>query len=80
MLTVIIIVKSFRLKFLEWFSKIKIKKNMSDLFKSAFEYFSGPTNGQSENSFVGQTIEISNVKLKIKKVLAEGNFCLLIFS
>lgn len=45
---------------------------MSDLFKSAFEYFSGPANGQSENSFVGQVIEISNVKLKIKKVIAEG--------
>lgn len=47
---------------------------MSDLFKSAFEYFSGPTNGQSDNSFVGQTVEISNVKLRIKKVIAEGGF------
>ncbi|KAG5898794.1 hypothetical protein JTB14_011004 [Gonioctena quinquepunctata] len=47
---------------------------MSELFKSAFEYFSGPTNGQSDNSFVGQIIEISNVKLKIKKVIAEGGF------
>ncbi|CAH0555449.1 unnamed protein product [Brassicogethes aeneus] len=48
---------------------------MSDLFKSAFEYFSGPSNGQySDNSFVGQTIEISNVKLKIKKVISEGGF------
>lgn len=46
---------------------------MSDLFKSAFEYFSGPTYGQqSDNSFVGQTVEICNVKLRIKKVLAEG--------
>ncbi|CAG9856413.1 unnamed protein product [Phyllotreta striolata] len=47
---------------------------MSELFKSAFEYFSGPTNGQPENSFVGQIIEISNVKLKIRSVLAEGGF------
>lgn len=48
---------------------------MSDLFKSAFDYFSGPSsNGQIENSFVGQVIEIQNVKLKIKKVLAEGGF------
>ncbi|XP_044754346.1 cyclin-G-associated kinase isoform X2 [Coccinella septempunctata] len=48
---------------------------MSDLFKSAFDYFSGPTNNiHSENSFVGQLIEISNVKLKIKKVIAEGGF------
>lgn len=45
---------------------------MSDLFKSAFEYFSGPVNGQNENSFVGQIVEVSNVKLKIKKVIAEG--------
>lgn len=50
---------------------------MSDLFKSAFEYFSGPAYGQqSDNNFVGQTVEISNVKLRIKKVLAEGNFFL----
>ncbi|CAH1155898.1 unnamed protein product [Phaedon cochleariae] len=47
---------------------------MSDLFKSAFEYFSSPVNGQIENSFVGQIVEISNVKLRIKKVIAEGGF------
>lgn len=45
---------------------------MSDLFKSAFGYFNAPSNEQSDNSFVGQTIEISNVQLKIKKVIAEG--------
>lgn len=45
---------------------------MSDLFKSAFNYFSAPSNDQSDNSFVGQIIEISNVKLRIKKVIAEG--------
>lgn len=49
---------------------------MSDLFKSAFEYFSGPITNQSENSFVGQVVEISNVKLKIKKVIAEGGFAI----
>lgn len=53
---------------------------MSDLFKSAFEYFSGPANGQSENNFVGQTVEISNVTLKIKKVLAEGRLLVIDFS
>lgn len=52
---------------------------MSDLFKSAFEYFSGPANGQSDNSFVGQIVEVSNVKLRIKKVIAEGYFSILIF-
>lgn len=45
---------------------------MSDLFKSAFEYFSPAPNGQSDNSFVGQQLEISNVKLRIKRVIAEG--------
>lgn len=46
---------------------------MSELFKSAFGYFSAPSSEQNgDNSFVGQTIEISNVKLRIKKVIAEG--------
>lgn len=45
---------------------------MSDLLKSAFGYFSAPNAVQSDNSFVGQIIEISNVKLRIKKVIAEG--------
>lgn len=45
---------------------------MSDLFKSAFGYFNTPTSEQSDNPFVGQVIEISNVQLKIKKVIAEG--------
>ncbi|XP_017777100.1 PREDICTED: cyclin-G-associated kinase [Nicrophorus vespilloides] len=47
---------------------------MSDLFKSAFGYFSGPGAVQSDNPFVGQTIEISNVKLRIQRVIAEGGF------
>ncbi|XP_049823586.1 cyclin-G-associated kinase isoform X2 [Aethina tumida] len=48
---------------------------MSDLFKSAFEYFSASSVSQySDNSFVGQVIEVSNVKLKIKKVISEGGF------
>lgn len=47
---------------------------MSELFKSAFEYFSSPAYGQQrDNNFVGQVVEISNIKLRIKKVLAEGN-------
>ena len=44
---------------------------MSELFKSALGYLG--TNGlTSENEFVGQFIEISSKKLKIKKVIAEG--------
>lgn len=46
---------------------------MSDLFKSAFEYFSTPAPAASDNSFIGQIVEINNVKLKITKVIAEGN-------
>lgn len=45
---------------------------MSDLLKSAFGYFSSPNNGQVDNNFVGQIVEISNVKLRVKKVIAEG--------
>ncbi|KAF5290014.1 hypothetical protein FQR65_LT11680 [Abscondita terminalis] len=47
---------------------------MSDLFKSAFGYFTTPNNEQTDNGFVGQLVEISNVKLKIQKVIAEGGF------
>lgn len=46
---------------------------MSDLLKSAFGYFTTPNNTQVDNSFVGQIVEIKNVKLRIKKVIAEGN-------
>lgn len=45
---------------------------MSDLFKSAFGYFTTTNSAQNDNSFVGQIVEISNVKLRIKKVIAEG--------
>lgn len=47
---------------------------MSELFKSAFGYFTTPSNDCVENGFIGQTIEISSVKLKIQKVIAEGGF------
>ena len=44
---------------------------MSDLFKSAFGYFN--SNGsESSNEFVGQVVEIGNVKLIVKKLIAEG--------
>ncbi|XP_053682884.1 cyclin-G-associated kinase [Sabethes cyaneus] len=48
---------------------------MSDFFKSAINYFNaGPTGCGQENDFVGQTVEIANVKLRIKRVIAEGGF------
>lgn len=53
---------------------------MSDLLKSAFGYFTAPNNPQIENSFVGQIVEISNVKLRIKKVIAEGKMSNIDFS
>ncbi|XP_059472431.1 cyclin-G-associated kinase isoform X2 [Neocloeon triangulifer] len=53
---------------------------MSDLFKSAMGYFSsssapGDPSGQG-NEFVGQVVEINNVKLRIRKLIAEGGFAL----
>ncbi|KAI4460462.1 auxilin/cyclin g-associated kinase-related [Holotrichia oblita] len=47
---------------------------MSGIFQSAFGYFSTSNNTQNENSFVGQIIEVSNVKLRIKRVIAEGGY------
>ena len=45
---------------------------MSDLFKSALGYLG--TNGAAayDNDYVGQHAEISGIKLRIKKVIAEG--------
>ncbi|CAB3361786.1 Hypothetical predicted protein [Cloeon dipterum] len=53
---------------------------MSDLFKSAMGYFSsssvpGEPTGQG-NEFVGQIVQINNVKLRIRKLIAEGGFAL----
>ncbi|XP_029716298.2 cyclin-G-associated kinase [Aedes albopictus] len=48
---------------------------MSDFLKSAMNYFNaGPSVGGQDNEFVGQIVEISNVKLRIKRVIAEGGF------
>lgn len=47
------------------------------VFKSAMGYFSsGGANGGSDNDFVGQFVEIGNMKLRVKKVIAEGMWCL----
>lgn len=46
---------------------------MSDLLKSAFGYFNSSNNlTDSNNDFVGQIVEIGNVKLIVKRVIAEG--------
>ena len=46
---------------------------MTDFFKSAFGIISGGGPGVTENDFVGQIVELGNQKLRVKKVIAEGN-------
>lgn len=45
---------------------------MSDLFKSAFGYFSSNNTSGQGNELLGQIVEIGNVKLRVKKIIAEG--------
>ena len=45
---------------------------MSDLFKSAFGYFTSNNSTVVNNELVGQTVEIGYVKLRVKRVIAEG--------
>lgn len=52
------------------FTKLHTKMSV---FKSAMGYFSSSgANGGSDNDFVGQFVEIGNMKLRVKKVIAEG--------
>lgn len=45
------------------------------VFKSAMGYFSSSgANGSNDNDFVGQFVEIGNMKLRVKKVIAEGKW------
>lgn len=45
--------------------------NMSDIFKSALDYFSSSFSAE-DNDYVGSNVELGNVKLKIKRLVAEG--------
>ena len=47
---------------------------MSDFFKSAFGYISGGGVAKDENDFVGQIVELGNQKLRVKRVIAQGNY------
>uniref|UniRef100_A0A2M4B9T6 Cyclin-G-associated kinase n=1 Tax=Anopheles marajoara TaxID=58244 RepID=A0A2M4B9T6_9DIPT len=47
---------------------------MSDFLKSAMSYFNAAPSNGLDNEFVGQTVEVANVKLRIKRVIAEGGF------
>ena len=46
---------------------------MADFFRSAFGYLSNPAN-RDENDFVGQYVELGELKLRVKSVIAEGMF------
>jgi cyclin G-associated kinase len=49
---------------------------MTDLFKSAMGYFSSTNSviGGQGNEFVGQNVEVGNVRLRVKKLIAEGMY------
>lgn len=47
---------------------------MSDFLKSAMGYFNTSPNGGLDNDFVGQIVEVGSVKLRVKRVIAEGLF------
>ncbi|KAL6259571.1 hypothetical protein P5V15_009489 [Pogonomyrmex californicus] len=46
---------------------------MSDYLRSAFGYLNGGTGG---NEYVGQTLDINNVKLRVTRLIAEGGWAL----
>lgn len=47
---------------------------MSDFLKSAMGYFNNTTgtNSGCDNEFVGQIVEVGSVKLRVKRIIAEG--------
>uniref|UniRef100_A0A8D0KVH2 Cyclin G associated kinase n=1 Tax=Strix occidentalis caurina TaxID=311401 RepID=A0A8D0KVH2_STROC len=48
------------------------------LFQSALDFLAGPGSlgaaSRDQNDFVGQTVEMGDMKLRIKRVIAEGGF------
>jgi cyclin G-associated kinase len=46
------------------------------LFQSALDFLAGPGSsggaGRDQNDFVGQVVELGDMKLRIKRVIAEG--------
>ena len=44
---------------------------MADFFRSALGYI-GNVTGASDNEFVGQTVELGQQKLRVKRLIAEG--------
>ena len=45
---------------------------MGEFFKSAIEYFNSGSAPDPSNDFVGRTVEVTGLKLRIKKLIAEG--------
>lgn len=52
---------------------------MSDIFKSALDYFSSSFSAE-DNDYVGSNVELGNVKLKIKRLVAEGKTSIFVLS
>lgn len=48
-----------------------LRVKMTDFFKSAFSVLTGNVAG-TENDFVGQTVELGQQKLRVRRVVAEG--------
>lgn len=47
---------------------------MGDFLKSAMNYFTPVSTGGAENDFVGNIVEVQSLKLRIKRLIAEGEF------
>lgn len=45
---------------------------MGDFFKSAINYLNTNAVESSNNDFVGQVVEVGSLKLRVKRVIAEG--------
>lgn len=45
---------------------------MSEFLKSAMGYFQNPTSDNTENSFVGQVVDVGAIRLRVKRIIAEG--------
>lgn len=47
---------------------------MGDFLKSAMNYFTPVSTGGAENDFVGNIVEVQSLKLRIKRLIAEGEY------
>lgn len=47
---------------------------MGDFLKSAMNYLNTNTIESTNNDFVGQVVEVGSLKLRVKRVIAEGQY------